>query len=97
MLLSQFTIIGIGITSKINGAQMFKTHQSQIRTLRANDPRFLINDGLMISPRAGFHILPECPEQYKFVIRDCIQRGWLQPVANVTERELIFMGLTNSK
>lgn len=67
--------------------------QSQVRTIKPNDPRFIINDGLVISPRAGFHILPECPREYKLVIQDCIDRGWLQPVANVTERELIFMGL----
>lgn len=67
--------------------------QSQVRTIKPNDPRFIINDGLVVSPRAGFHILPECPREYKLVIQDCIDRGWLQPVANVTERELIFMGL----
>lgn len=67
--------------------------QSQVRTIKPNDPRFIINDGLVVSPRAGFHILPECPKEYKLVIQDCIDRGWLQPVANVTERELIFMGL----
>lgn len=68
-------------------------HRSQIRTIRANDPRFIISDGLVISPRAGFNILPECPREYKLIIQDCIDRGWLQPIANVTERELIFMGL----
>lgn len=71
-----------------------KIRQSQLRTIKPNDPRFIINDGLVISPRAGFHILPECPREYKLVIQDCIQRGWLQPVANVTERELLFIGLT---
>ena len=71
----------------------YTVHRSQIKTIRANDPRFIINDGMIISPRAGFHILPECPREYKLVIQDCIDRGWLQPVANVTERELLFIGL----
>ncbi len=75
---------------------MFNTHKSQIRTLRANDPRFIINDGLITSPRAGFQILQECPKEYKLIIQDCINRGWLQPVANVTERELIFIGLSSN-
>ena len=69
--------------------------QSQVRTLKPNDSRFIINDGLVVSPRAGFHILPECPREYKLIIQDCISRGWLQPVAHVTERELVFMGLSN--
>lgn len=74
----------------------YTVYQSQIRTIRANDPRFIINDGMVVSPRAGFHILQECPREYKLIIQDCIDRGWLQPVANVTERELIFMGLGES-
>ena len=67
--------------------------QSQVRTIKPNDPRFIINDGLQVSPRAGFLISPGCPVEYKLVIQDCINRGWLQPVAHVTERELVFMGL----
>ena len=74
----------------------FKVYQSQIRTLRPNDPRFIINDGMVVSPRAGFHILQECPSEYKLIIQDCIDRGWLQPIANVTERELLFIGLGGS-
>jgi len=74
----------------------FNVHRSQIRTLRPNDPRFIINDGLIISPRAGFNIIPECPREYKLIIQDCIDRGWLQPIANVTERELLFIGLGGS-
>lgn len=70
------------------------SYKTSLRTIKPNDPRFIINDGLVISPRAGFHILPECPREYKLVIQDCIQRGWLQPVANVTERELLFIGLS---
>ena len=71
----------------------YSIHKSQIKSIRPNDPRFIINDGLMTSPRAGFLISPGCPVEYKLVIQDCINRGWLQPVAHVTERELVFMGL----
>lgn len=74
----------------------YNVHKSQIRTLRPNDPRFIINDGMVVSPRAGFHILQECPREYKLVIQDCIDRGWLQPIANITERELLFIGLGGS-
>jgi hypothetical protein len=28
------------------------------------------------------------------IIDECIRKGWLKPVAHVTERELIFMGLS---
>ena len=71
------------------------TRKSQLRTIRQDDPRFFISDGFVRAPRAGFHILPECPREYKMIITECINNGWLKPVAHVTERELVFMGLTN--
>lgn len=71
------------------------TRKSQLRTIRQNDPRFFITDGFVRAPRAGFHVLPECPREYKMIITECINNGWLKPVAHVTERELVFMGLTN--
>jgi hypothetical protein len=73
----------------------FTLHKSQLRTIRQNDPKFFIQDGFVRAPRAGFHILPECPREYKMIISECINNGWLKPVANVTERELLFMGLSN--
>jgi hypothetical protein len=69
-------------------------YQSQVRTIRQEDPNFLIQDGLTITPRAGFEISNTCPRQYKLMIMEAIKNGWLQPIANLTERELIFMGLT---
>lgn len=72
-----------------------KLHRSQLRTIKQTDPRFYINDGFVRAPRAGFHILPECPLAYKTVIEECVKNGWLKPIAHVTERELIFMGLSS--
>lgn len=73
----------------------FTFHQSQLRTIRQDEPNFMIQDGFVRAPRAGFHILPECPQNYKQIIAQCINNGWLKPVAHVTEREMIFMGLSN--
>jgi hypothetical protein len=50
----------------------------------------------MQAPRAGFEINQGCPKEYKMIINECILHGWLKPVANVTERELLFMGLTKN-
>jgi hypothetical protein len=73
----------------------FTTHHSQIRNLKQSDPRFLIHDKFTVTPRAGFEISQRCPENYRSLIQECIQHGWLKPVAHVTERELLFMGLAN--
>lgn len=70
-------------------------HQSQIRTIKQSDPRFNIKDKFLMAPRAGFEISQQCPREYKMIISECIGNGWLKPVAHVTERELLFMGISN--
>jgi len=72
-----------------------RTTQSELRTIRSDDPRFHISDGFVVAPRAGFEINQNCPLEYKIVLRECINNGWLKPVAHVTERELLFMGLSD--
>lgn len=71
-----------------------KPHKSQIKIIRQDDPRFDIFDGMMMAPRAGFEISSGCPIEYKMVLQECINNGWLKPVAYMTERELMFVGLT---
>jgi hypothetical protein len=72
----------------------YTVHKSQIHTLKQGDHNFVIRNGLVQAPRAGFKISQQCPDNYKSLIQKCINLGWLKPVAHVTERELIFMGLT---
>lgn len=45
---------------------------------------------MLVTPRAGFEVVKECPIEYKLVIQDCIERGWLRPVASVYDHELTF-------
>jgi hypothetical protein len=73
----------------------YTVHQNQIRTLRQDDPRFIIKDKFVVSPRAGFEFSQDCPRTHKLMIMEAIKNEWLMPIANITERELIFMGLTN--
>lgn len=72
----------------------FTTHKSEIRTIRQDDPRFRISDKFTTAPRAGFEISQGCPKEYRMIMQECIQRGWLKPVAYMTERELLFSGLS---
>jgi hypothetical protein len=71
-----------------------KTHKSRIKIIRQDDPRFDISDGMTIASRAGFEISSGCPIEYKMVLQECINNGWLRPVAYMTEREMMFVGLT---
>jgi hypothetical protein len=48
----------------------------------------MLQDGLMICPRAGFEISEKCPTNYAKVLAECIEYGWLKPVAHVYGKEL---------
>ena len=54
---------------------MFKTITPQDSIFRFSP------DGITLVPRAGFVIANECPGEYRAVISECINHGWLMPVA----------------
>lgn len=72
------------------------SYRSSIRTIKQDHPAFQIRDGLMLAPRAGFEINEKCPKEYRQIISVCIDQGWLKPIANLTEKELIFVGLNGN-
>ena len=69
------------------------TRTSNIRTIRHGDAKFMLQDGLMICPRAGFEINEKCPREYKMIISECINNGWIKPVAHVYGKELTMDAL----
>ena len=64
------------------------TRTTNIRTIRQGDSKFILTDGLVICPRAGFEISEKCPTNYAKVLAECIEYGWLTPVAHVYGKEL---------
>ena len=64
-----------------------KVTQTKFKTLRKGDTGFLLQDGPMVSPRAGFEINQHCPPEYKKILLDCVAAGWLNPVAIVYNAE----------
>jgi hypothetical protein len=71
------------ITSKI----------TNIRTIRPGDTKFMLTDGFVISPRAGFEISDDCPYNHLQILQTCIDRGWIKPVAHVYGKELTMDAL----
>jgi hypothetical protein len=65
-----------------------------IRTIRAGDLKFKIPAGIMMSDRASIEIDPVCPNRYSSIILEAYSKGWIRPVAHVTEREYILLGLS---
>ena len=66
-----------------------------IRAIKPKDPHFVINDGFMVANRAGIEISQRCPKNYKDLIVECVNHGWLKPVAYVTAEEYMVMQLSN--
>ena len=64
--------------------------QSAFRTIKQGDPKFMLVDGMVTVPRAGFEINQRCPNEYKLILLDCIKNGWLSPVATVKDNELFW-------
>jgi putative heme iron utilization protein len=58
------------------------------KTLRPSDADFTFSpDGLRLVPRAAFEVNDQCPQAYKLVIAECINNGWLNPVAHMRDVE----------
>jgi len=53
----------------------------------------MLQDGLMICPRAGFEISDNCPAEYKSIFITAINAGWIKPVAHVYGKELTMDAL----
>lgn len=70
--------------------------RSAIKTIKSGDPNWLIKNGLYMSPRAGFEISDDCPREYRMIISECVNRGWIKPVAYILDKELVVDILYNS-
>lgn len=64
--------------------------ESKIKTIRQSDPLFTITDGLMVAHRAGIEVGNACPYEYRLIISECLDRGWIAPVAYMTAEEQLM-------
>jgi hypothetical protein len=69
------------------------TSTSNIKTIRRGDPKFMLTDGLVMCPRAGFEISQSCPSEYKSIFITAVNAGWIKPVAHVYGKELTMDAL----
>ena len=68
--------------------------KTQIKTIRPGDPDWIITDGLMMAPRAGFEISNDCPYNHLQILQTCIDRGWIKPIAYQPVHEEFMEKLT---
>lgn len=68
----------------------FTSPDKIIKTIRQSDPDFMIDNGIVMAPRAGIEISQRCPSNYASLIQECIGHGWLKPVAYIKESEYVW-------
>lgn len=67
---------------------MFKISDNTFKTLRRGDNDFSFSpDGITMVPRAAFEVGSGCPREYKLIIAECLNNGWLKPVAHMRDTE----------
>jgi hypothetical protein len=63
----------------------------KVKTLKSGDQDFTFShDGFTLTPRAGFQISSGCPQNYREIISECIEYGWLKPIAHMKESEFVW-------
>ena len=65
----------------------------KIKTIKQNEQMFYIRGDITMSPRAGFEISQSCPREYRLILADCIDRGWIKPVAYMRDDEYLLEAL----
>ena len=75
---------------------MFTTNSNpKYKTYKRDDPGFNFSpDNIMLVPRAGFEIDINCPREYKMIMVECINNGWLKPIAYQPAHEHFMEELT---
>jgi hypothetical protein len=76
------------------GTKIFQEHDLKIHRLAPDDINFTIQGKFTIARRATIEITKSCPAGYREIIAECYNRGWIEPVAYITDQELIFIGLS---
>ena len=67
---------------------MFKSSGTRFKTLKQGDEDFTFSpDGYTMVPRASLVISQRCPENYRTLIAECVNHGWLKPVAHMRDTE----------
>ena len=65
-------------------------HESTTRRLYRSQDDFFMLDGVKLVPRAEIVVLKECPTNIVDMINYAIAKGYIQPVANVRDEELVW-------
>lgn len=66
---------------------MIKTKQYYVTLLPGHEDFSFSPDGITVVPRASIEISQRCPENYRSLIAECFNQGWIKPIANMRDTE----------
>jgi len=64
-------------------------------TLRPGDPNFTFSNGISVTPRASIDIAQNTPPHIADQILYYYKLGYIKPIAQMTEQELMMSSLSN--
>jgi hypothetical protein len=74
----------------------FVVQKSTTRRIYRGQSGFDMIDGVKLVPRAEIEILEQCPVGIRDTVAYAMAKGYIQPVANVRDEELVWDKLTNN-
>jgi hypothetical protein len=60
------------------------------KEIQQGDPDFTMTDGIKLVSRASFNISQNCPKEYRMIILECMNNGWIKPVAYIKESDYVW-------
>ena len=73
----------------------YTMHKPTTRRIYRGQSGFTMTDGIKLVPRAEIEILAQCPQGIRDTVAFAIAKGYVQPVANVRDEELVWEKLTS--
>lgn len=67
----------------------------KIISIKQDEPGFYITAGIRMAGRAGIEISKDCPQNIAQIIGAAYEKGWIIPVANILESELMWDELSS--
>ena len=64
------------------------------KTIKAGDKEWTFTEGLVMFRRAAIEIDENCPDMYKHILMQCVDKGWLKPVAYLPQEEEFLQTLS---
>lgn len=68
----------------------FTVQENRFKEIKHDNEHFYMTDGFRMVPRASIEISKQCPYNYQQILADCIDRGWVKPIAYVKTKELFW-------